>query len=105
MSRFVLKLYITGRTQRSEQAVRNLVEVCESYLPGQYELSVVDVLERPGLAEEQRILATPVLCKLDPPPPRRIVGDLSDKEKLVGSLDLEGIEAREEMCRNNDGKE
>lgn len=88
MSKFKLKLYITGRTPRSEQAIVNLRQICEEQLGGDYELIVIDVLERPQLAEEEKILATPILIKELPPPLRRIIGDLSDREKVLLGLDI-----------------
>lgn len=88
MSEYILKLYITGRTTRSERAIRNLKEICEQELGGRYGLQVIDVLESPQLAEDDRILATPTLIKDLPLPIRRIIGDLSDREKVLLGLDL-----------------
>ena len=84
----ILKLYVTGRSPRSEQAFANLKAICEQKLSGQYEIEVIDVLERPQLAEDERILATPTLIKLLPLPLRRLIGDLSNKEKVLLGLDL-----------------
>ena len=89
MSACLLKLYVTGRTSRSERAITNLRRICEEELGGHYEMVVIDVLERPQLAEDEKILATPTLIKDLPPPLRRIIGDLSDKEKVLLGLDLE----------------
>lgn len=75
----LLKLYVTGQTPRSVRAIVNLRDICESEWPDRYEIVIIDVLERPQLAEEARILATPTLIKELPPPVRRIIGDLSDK--------------------------
>ena len=88
MDKYVLKLYVTGQTVRSESAIANLRRACERELRGQYELRVIDVLERPQLAEEDKIMATPTLVKQLPPPLRRIIGDLSDGEKVLLGLDL-----------------
>jgi circadian clock protein KaiB len=88
MPNYILKLYITGRTSRSERAISNLKSICKEELDDQYELRVIDVLESPQLAEEDRILATPTLIKSLPPPIRRIIGDLSDKDKVLLGLDL-----------------
>lgn len=88
MTSYVLKLYITGRTPRAEQAITNIREICDRDLAGLYELVVIDVLERPQLAENERILATPTLVRELPPPLRRVVGDLSDKERVLVGLDL-----------------
>lgn len=89
MSRHLMKLYITGNTPRAERAIANLRRICEQELAGRYEMVVVDVLERPQLAEDERILATPTLIKQLPPPLRRIIGDLSDTEKVLLGLDLQ----------------
>ncbi len=88
MKQFVLKLYIAGRTQRTEQAISSLREICEKDLASAYELSVIDVLERPQLAENEKILATPTLVRELPPPLRRVVGDLSNRERVLVGLDL-----------------
>ncbi len=89
VDKFQLKLYIAGHTPRSQYAIANLRRLCEEKLKGKYELAIIDVLERPDLAEEDRILATPTLIKELPPPPRRIVGDLADEEKVALGLGLE----------------
>jgi circadian clock protein KaiB len=88
MSKYILKLYVTGRTPRSERAITNLKKICDSQLNDRYELTIIDVLESPQLAEEERILATPTLVKNLPPPIRRIIGDLSDSEKVLLGLDI-----------------
>ncbi len=92
MNKFKLKLYVTGKTTRSERAISNLRRICEEDLGGEYEMVVIDVLERPQLAEEEKILATPTLIKEIPPPLRRIIGDLSDREKVLLGLDILPIE-------------
>jgi circadian clock protein KaiB len=89
MPHYILKLYVTGRTPRSERAIANLRCVCETRLNGTYELMVIDVLERPQLAEDEKILATPTLIKVLPPPIRQIIGDLSDMDRVLLGLDLE----------------
>lgn len=93
MNRYLLKLYIAGRTPRTEQAISGIREICERDLGGQYELAVIDVLERPQLAENEKILATPTLVKELPPPLRRVVGDLSNKDRVLVGLDLAVNEA------------
>ena len=79
---------MTGRTPRSEQAIANLMRIVEQELDGSYDLEVIDVLERPQLAEDERIVATPTLIKELPPPLRRIIGDLTDREQVLLGLDL-----------------
>lgn len=93
MTHYVLKLYVTGRTPRTEQAIIGVREICERDLAGFCELDVVDVLERPQLAENERILATPTLVRELPTPLRRVVGDLSDRKKVLVGLDLSVEEA------------
>jgi circadian clock protein KaiB len=90
--KYLLKLYITGHTLRSERAIKNLRRICEEELDGKYEMRVNDILEQPQLAEDEKILATPTLIKALPPPLRRIIGDLSDTEKVLVGLDLLPIE-------------
>ena len=89
MLKLRLKLYVTGATQRSERAIANIRRICEAELGGEFELDVIDVLEHPQLAEADKILATPTLIREFPRPSRRIVGDLSDTEKVFLGLDLE----------------
>jgi circadian clock protein KaiB len=88
VNRYLLKLFVTGQTPRARRAIDNLSRLCEERLRGQYEIIVVDVLEDPQLAEDERVFATPTLIKLLPPPLRRIIGDLSDSEKVLMGLDL-----------------
>ena len=87
MSKYVLKLYVTGHTAASVRAAANLRRICEEELGGPYELKVIDILERPQLAEDEKILATPTLIKELPLPLRRIIGDLSNKEQVLLGLD------------------
>jgi circadian clock protein KaiB len=86
--KYLLKLYVTGSTPRAERAIANLKRLCEEELDGCYALEVIDVLEHPHLAEDDRILATPALIKQLPPPLRRVIGDLSDRDKVLLGLDL-----------------
>ena len=88
---YLLKLYIAGKGARAEAAIANLRQLCEGELRGQYELEVIDILENPERAEQAKILATPTLIKQLPPPLRRVIGDLSDKEKLLLGLDVRSI--------------
>ncbi len=85
---FTFKLYITGKTQRSEQAILNLRKICDEILTDQCEITVIDILEAPELAETKKIIATPTLVKETPLPMRRIIGDLSDLEKVLFGLGL-----------------
>lgn len=97
---FVLRLFVTGRTARSDTAIRNLQQLCERELKGEYQLEVIDVLERPQLAEDEKILATPTLIKDLPPPLRRIIGDMSSSDRVLLGLDL--VSARAERLRGGE---
>lgn len=88
MNKYLLKLFITGQTIRSGRAVTNLRRILEKELGKEYELTIIDVLERPQAAEDEKILATPTLIKEFPPPVRRIIGDLSDTEQVLLGLEL-----------------
>ncbi len=86
---YKLRLYVAGRNRLSEAAIANLKSICENELAGSYQMEVIDVLERPQLAEDERILATPTVVKTLPPPLRSVVGDLSDRERVILGLDLQ----------------
>ena len=83
-----LRLYVTGRSPNSVRAIENLQLACEQYLAGQYHIEIVDLLENPRLAADDQILAVPTLVKRLPPPIRKIVGDLSDTDRLLVGLQL-----------------
>ena len=83
---YVLRLYITGQTSRSTRAIENLQRICDTHLAGRYKLEVVDIYKKPEL--EAQIVAAPTPLKLLPEPLRRMIGDLSDEEKVLVSLDL-----------------
>jgi circadian clock protein KaiB len=86
--KYILRLYITGLTPRSSRAVENLKAVCEEYLQGHYELEIVDIYQHPNLMEGEQIFAAPTLIKKLPEPLRRLVGDMSDKDRVLLGLDL-----------------
>lgn len=88
MPKYQLKLYVVGSTARAKTAIANLRRLCENELSEEYELQIIDVLEHPELAEEDRIVATPTLIKNLPLPLRRIIGDMSDTEKVLLGLHL-----------------
>jgi circadian clock protein KaiB len=92
---YVLKLYVAGNTPNSVRALKTLKNILEKDFRGVYALKVIDVLKNPQLAEEDKILATPTLSKVLPPPVRKIIGDLSDREKVLIGLDLLYEEIRE----------
>jgi len=83
-----MKLFIAGRSPRSDSAVENLRQILAGSSEDDFELTVIDVLENPQLAEDDFILATPTLIKVAPTPIRRIIGDLSDRTSLLRGLDI-----------------
>jgi circadian clock protein KaiB len=87
-SEYVLRLYVTGTTSRSVLAIRNIKEICEEHLKGRYRLEVIDVYQRPTLASGEQIIATPTLIRELPAPLRRLIGDLSDVDRVLMGLDL-----------------
>jgi circadian clock protein KaiB len=89
--KYKLRLYITGSTSRSVLAITNLKKICEEYLEGWYELEVIDLYQQPGLAKGDQIIAAPTLIKKRPLPFRRIIGDMSNKEKVLSGLDLRKV--------------
>jgi circadian clock protein KaiB len=85
---YVLRLYVTGMTPRSTRAIENVRSICEEHLHGRYELEVIDIYQQPVLAKGEQIVAAPTLIKKLPAPLRRIIGDLSDRERVLIGLDL-----------------
>ena len=85
---YQLRLYVAGRTSRAEAALRNLEAICESHLHGKYRIEVVDLLVNPQLARGDQIFAVPTLVRRLPPPIKRIIGDLSDSERVLVGLDI-----------------
>ncbi len=85
---YILRLYVAGKTPKSIAAMDNLKKICEEHLAGQYQLQVVDLLENPQLARGDQILAIPTLVRKLPLPVRRIIGDLSNTERVLVGLDL-----------------
>ena len=83
-----LKLYVAGKTQKSVAALKNLQKYCEEYLEGKYRIEVIDLLKKPQLAEGDQIFAVPTLVRKVPEPMRKIIGDLSDKEKVLVGLNI-----------------
>jgi circadian clock protein KaiB len=85
---YKLRLFVTGSTPRSTRAIANMRKICEENLRGRYDLEVIDVYENPEATRELQIIATPTLIKILPEPLRRIIGDLSDKERVLAGLNL-----------------
>ena len=86
--RYVLRLYVTGMTPRSTRAFAAIKALCEEHLQGRYDLEVIDIYQHPQLAKDEQIIAVPTLVKKLPEPLRRLIGDLSDTERVLLGLDL-----------------
>ena len=87
-AKYVLRLYVSGSTAKSALAVENIKRICEQHLKNRYDLEVIDIYQQPNLAREEQIVAVPTLIKRFPPPLRRLIGDLSNQEKVLVGLDL-----------------
>src|SRR5215218_2256870 len=87
--RWNLRLYVAGQTPRSLTAFKNLKEICEAHLKGKYHIEVIDLMENPTLARGDQILAIPTLVRKLPQPIRKIIGDLSDTERVLVGLDIQ----------------
>lgn len=85
---YLLRLYVTGSTPHSVRAIDNIKKICEEHLKGRYELEVVDLYLNPNLAQGEQIIAAPTLIKKLPLPLRRIIGDMSNTERVLVGLDL-----------------
>jgi circadian clock protein KaiB len=89
LNRWNLRLYVAGQTPRSLTAFKNLKDICEEYLKGQYHIEVIDLMENPTLARGDQILAIPTLVRKLPQPIRKIIGDLSNTERVLVGLDIQ----------------
>jgi circadian clock protein KaiB len=83
-----MRLYVAGQTPKSLRALANLKKICEAYLAGKYHIEIIDLLENPQLASKDQILAIPTLIRNLPEPMRKIIGDLSNVERVLVGLDL-----------------
>ena len=92
--RYVLRLYVTGMTPRSAEAIKNLQAICGEYLEGRFDLEVIDIYQQPVLTQGEQIIAAPTLIKQLPLPMRRLVGDMSDRERVLLGLDLVSASGR-----------
>jgi circadian clock protein KaiB len=86
--RYLLRLYISGMTPSATRAITNLKKLCEEHLAGRYDLEIIDIYQQPVLAKGEQILAAPTLIKQLPSPLRRIIGDMSNKDRVLLGLDL-----------------
>jgi circadian clock protein KaiB len=85
---YELKLYVTGTSPRSGQASANVRSLCEEYLKGRYDLEVIDIYQQPAVAVSEQIVAAPTLIKKSPAPTRRMIGDLSNRNKILVGLNI-----------------
>lgn len=86
--KFQLRLYIAGQTPKAARAISNLRRICEEHLAGRYSIEVVDLIENPALGRGDQILALPTLVRKLPPPMKKIIGDLSNTDRVLVGLDL-----------------
>ena len=86
--RYILRLYVTGTTSRSVRALENLRRICDEHLAGQYQLEIIDIYRNLALARDDQIIAAPTLIKRLPTPLRRLIGDMSNEQKVLMGLDL-----------------
>jgi circadian clock protein KaiB len=87
-TKWQLRLYVAGRTQKSSEALANLKRICDTHLSGQYRIEIVDLVKNPSLAAGDQILALPTLVRKLPPPARKIIGNLSSEHRVLVGLDL-----------------
>ena len=86
--RYVLRLFVTGTTPRSARAIQNIRAICEEKLQGRYDLEVIDIYQHPELAKPEQVVVTPTLVKKLPEPVRKLIGDLSNYERVLAGLDI-----------------
>ena len=98
---YILRLYITSNTQKSNHAVDNIKRICETHLKGQYDLEVIDIYKHPELAKGEQIIAVPTLIKFLPSPLKKLIGDLSNEEKVLLCLDIKPL--KKKSVRGSDG--
>ena len=91
--RYVLRLYVTGMTPRSTRAISAVRAICEEFLAGRFDLEIIDVYQQPALIRDEQIFATPTLVKKGPEPERRMIGDMSNRARVIAGLGL-----RERVC-------
>jgi circadian clock protein KaiB len=85
---YTLRLFVTGASPNSSRAIANLKDICETYLKNRYELEIIDVYQQPMIAEKEQVIALPMLIKVSPNPMRRLIGDMSDSNKVLIGLGL-----------------
>ena len=85
---YVLRLYVTGMTPRSTRAIKSVRSICEEFLAGRFSLEIIDVYQQPALIRDEQIFATPTLVKKGPEPERRMIGDMSNRARVMAGLGL-----------------
>ena len=85
---YTLRLFITGASANSARAIMNMNSICEAHLKGRYSLEIIDVYQEPHLAEREQIIALPMLIKGTPEPERRLIGDMSNEQKVLRALNI-----------------
>ena len=98
---YVLRLYVAGTTSQSACAIVQLKEICEAHLKGRYSLEVVDIYQQPALAKDEQIVAVPTLIRRLPLPLRRLIGDLSNEERVLVGLDLQATKEKHNPHTNS----
>ena len=99
--KYVLRLFVTGTTPRSARAIQNIRAICEEKLHGRYELEVIDIYQHPELAKPEQVVVTPTLVKKLPAPVRKLIGDLSNSERVLVALDV--VSPDSEKAESGDG--
>lgn len=90
--KYVLRLFVTGASPNSIRAITNTKNICEKYLSGKYELEIIDVYQQPLIAASEDLIAIPMLMRKFPEPERRMIGDMSDTNKVLRGLGLKNLE-------------
>jgi circadian clock protein KaiB len=98
-SEIALRLYVAGQTPKSLVAISNLKKICSEYLDHHYQLEVIDLVKNPSLARDHQILAIPTLVRRLPVPIRKIIGDLSDTERVIVGLDIRGAKKKKNVAQ------
>jgi circadian clock protein KaiB len=88
---YVLRLYVTGMTPRSTRAISAVRAICEEFLAGRFDLEIIDVYQQPALIRDEQIFATPTLVKIGPEPERRMIGDMSNRARVIAGLGLREV--------------
>ena len=102
MSSIILKLYISGKTLRSDTAVSNLNKVCSGLQTDNYQIEIIDLVNEPDRADLDRIFATPTLIRTSPEPQRRVIGDLSNTKRVLTGLELLSLESANSAAEENE---